>query len=86
MQTMTIDYAKTHFDEIIKKTDSEMEGIEIVKDKDKYILIKKEYIESMIETLYLTQDKELMESLEEAEDDFRRGDILSFEEVFDETL
>ncbi|MBC7091091.1 MAG: hypothetical protein H5T50_04180 [Nitrososphaeria archaeon] len=57
----------------------------ILSDEDRALLLKvSSLLEEILETLDILEDKDMMESIEEAEEDVKAGRVRSYEEFVEE--
>jgi prevent-host-death family protein len=82
MYEVTLDYAKNHLEEIIERAKHDKQGVLIVQDNKTFLLIDKEELEAWKETTELLQDPNLLSDIDEAREEYRRGETLTMEEVF----
>lgn len=80
MKTVTYDFARENFEEVINMTDIHDDGIVIVKNKRKYVLMDKNILDSATETLELLKDSEFLSSLKHGKEEIDRGESFTFEE------
>ncbi|MEB3189719.1 MAG: type II toxin-antitoxin system Phd/YefM family antitoxin [Snowella sp.] len=84
MYHVTLDYAKNHLDELCDQVALEAQGIGIVRDNRSYILLTQEDWESLIETTELLQVPNLLEDVESAREDYKKGNTLILEDIYGE--
>ncbi len=83
MYYVTLDYDKKHLYEIIKRAKLEPNGVLIVEDNQSFILINKDELEAWTETAELLQDSDILSDIEAAREDYKAGECLTMEQVFD---
>ncbi len=86
MKTVTYDFAREHFEDVIKMADIQDDGIVIVKNKRKYVLVDKDILDSATETLELLKDRELLSSLKHAKEEIDKGESFTFQDIFSEKI
>ncbi|GBF79973.1 type II toxin-antitoxin system Phd/YefM family antitoxin [Aphanothece sacrum] len=84
MYHVTLDYAKKHFEEIIERAKSEPDGVLIVQDNQSFLLIDKSELESWTETAELLEDPNIVSDIQEARAEYRKGETLTMEQVFEQ--
>ncbi|MGL5805611.1 MAG: type II toxin-antitoxin system prevent-host-death family antitoxin [Xenococcaceae cyanobacterium] len=82
MYEVTLDYAKNNFEEIIERAKNDKQGVSIVQDNKTFLLIDKEELEAWTETAELLKNSDLLSDIEEAREEYRRGETLAMEDVF----
>jgi len=83
MYQVTADYAKNHLDELCDRVTQNSEGVAIVRDQQSYVLMTQEEWESLMETVMLLRDPNLLQDIETARQEFLSGETLSMEQVFE---
>lgn len=86
MKAVTYEYARTHFDEVFGMLSVQNDGLIIVKEKRNFVLMDKDLLDSVLETIEISNDKELVASLKAARAEIDRGEYVSFEDVFGEKI
>ncbi|MCK4761479.1 MAG: hypothetical protein KAW12_04705 [Candidatus Aminicenantes bacterium] len=86
MKAITYEYARKNFDQIFKMVDVQTDGVVIVKETQNFVLIDKELLDSLFESIELSRDKEFVASVKRAKTEMDRGDSFTFEEVFGEEI
>ena len=79
---VTADYASQNFDEIIQRANTEAEGVTIVKDNKRYVLIDQEELEALIETAELLQTPDILKDVFQAREEYQQRETLTMEDVF----
>ncbi|MEM6613171.1 MAG: type II toxin-antitoxin system Phd/YefM family antitoxin [Cyanobacteria bacterium P01_C01_bin.72] len=79
---ITADYASQNFDEIIKRANTEAEGVTTVKDNKSFVLIESEELEALIETAELLQDPEVLTDISQARAEYQKGETVGMEDIF----
>jgi len=83
LETIPASKAKTHFSELLKRIREHHESFAIThRGKIEGVLISIEEYESLIETLEILSDRELMESINRGLKDEKKGRLHSHEDVF----
>lgn len=82
MYQVTVDYAKTHLDELCDRAQQEPDGIAIVRENQSYILITQAEWEALQETAELMQIPNLLEQVATARQEYRRGEAIAIDQVF----
>lgn len=84
-ETIPVSQAKTHFSKLMKRVREQRESFLISqRGKIEGILLSIEEYESLIETLEILSDRELMKSIDKGLIDEKVAKLFSFEEVFKE--
>jgi len=83
LETIPASKAKTYFSELLKRIREHHESFAITRrGKIEGVLISIEEYESLIETLEILSDRELVESINRGLKDEKTGKLYSHEEVF----
>jgi len=83
LETIPASKAKTYFSELLKRTREHHESFAITRrGKIEGVLINIEEYESLIETLEILSDRELVESINRGLKDEKTGRLHSHEDVF----
>ncbi len=82
MDQVTIDYAQTHFHEILERASHNSEGVMIIQENKNFVLIAQDELEALIETTQLLKDPTLLSDIEQARQDYLQGDVLTMDQVF----
>lgn len=84
-ETIPASQAKTHFSKLLKRVREQHESF-IISQRGKIegILLSIEEYESLIETLEILSDRELMKSIDKGLMDERSDKVFSFDETFKE--
>ncbi|HAA31014.1 MAG TPA: prevent-host-death family protein [Cyanobacteria bacterium UBA8553] len=82
MYCVTAEYAKNNFNELIERASTEAGGVVIVQENKSFILISQEELEALIETAELLQEPNLLSDIEEAREEYKKGEVLTMEQVF----
>jgi len=83
LETIPASKAKTYFSELLKRIREHHESFAITRrGKIEGVLISIEEYESLIETLEILSDRELVESINRGLKDEKTGRLHSYEEVF----
>jgi prevent-host-death family protein len=84
-ETIPVSKAKTYFSELLKRIKEHHESFAITqRGKIEGVLIGIDEYESLIETLEILSDSELMDSIKRGLAEERTGDLHSHKEVFKE--
>ncbi|MBO1349344.1 MAG: type II toxin-antitoxin system prevent-host-death family antitoxin [Hormoscilla sp. GUM202] len=83
MYRVTAEYAKNNFDEVINRASTEARGIVIVQENQNFILISQEELDAWMETSELLQDPNLLSDIELAREQYKKGETLTMEQVFE---
>ncbi len=86
MKAITYDFAGKNFERIFNMPDIHNEGVVIVKEDKSFVLLDKDILDSLLETVYIAKDRDFVSSLKEAENEIERGESFSFEDVFGESV
>jgi PHD/YefM family antitoxin component YafN of YafNO toxin-antitoxin module len=86
MKAITYDFAGKNFDRLFNMPDIHNEGIVIVKEDKNFVLLDKDILDSLLETVEIANDRDFVSSLKEAEAEIKRGESFSFEDVFGEKV
>jgi|694.fasta_scaffold16123_3 PHD/YefM family antitoxin component YafN of YafNO toxin-antitoxin module len=82
MYQVTVDYAKSHLDELCDHAIMEPKGIAITRGDQKYILVNQEEWESLMETATWMQDADILSDVAAARQDYQGKEALTMEQVF----
>ncbi len=84
-ETIPVSKAKTHFSELLKRIKEHHESFAITqRGKIEGVLLSFDEYESLIETLEILSDRELMDSIERGLTEEKRGKLHSHKKVFEE--
>ncbi|MCJ7580388.1 MAG: type II toxin-antitoxin system Phd/YefM family antitoxin [Candidatus Aminicenantes bacterium] len=84
-ETVSASQAKTHFSKLLKRVREQRESFVISqRGKIEGILLSIEEYESLIETLEILSDRELMRSIDKGRMDDESTKLYSFDETFNE--
>ncbi len=84
-ETIPASKAKARFSELLRRVKEYHESFAITqRGKVEGVLMSIEELESLIETLEILSDRELMKSIDKALEDEKTGRLYSHEEVFSE--
>ena len=84
-ETVSASQAKTHFSKLLKRVREQRESFVISqRGKIEGILLSIEEYESLIETLEILSDRELMKSIDKGRMDEKSAKLYSFDETFNE--
>ena len=84
-ETIPASKAKARFSELLRRVKEYHESFAITqRGKVEGVLMSIEELESLIETLEILSDRELMKSIDKALEDEKAGRLYSHEEVFSE--
>ena len=86
MKAITYDYAGKNFDRLFNMPDIHNDGIVIVKEDKSFVLLSKDILDSLLETLEIAENRDFVSSLKEAETQIKCGESFSFEDVFGEKV
>jgi PHD/YefM family antitoxin component YafN of YafNO toxin-antitoxin module len=86
MKAITYDFAGKNFEKVFNMPDIHNVGIEIVKEDKSFVLLDKDILDSLLETVDIAKDRDFVSSLKEAEAQMERGESYSFEDVFGEKV
>lgn len=82
MYQVTAEYAKNNFNEVMELASKEPGGVVIVQENQKLLLINQEELEAWVETANLLQNPELLADVVEAREDYKKGEVLTMEQIF----
>ena len=80
---MTTEYAKNKFNEVIERASTETGGVVIAQENKSFILISKDELEAWVETAELLQEPNLLSDIKEAREEYKKGEALTMEQIFD---
>jgi len=83
MYRVTAEYAKNNFDEVINRASTEASGIVIVRENQSFILISQEELDAWMETSELLEDPNLLSDISSARAEYKKGEALTMEQVFE---
>jgi PHD/YefM family antitoxin component YafN of YafNO toxin-antitoxin module len=79
-QQFTVEYASQNFDKIIKS--AQKEAIILTQNEQKFLLINQDNLESWLETLAILQDREILDDIETARQEYQQRETLSMDDIF----
>ena len=79
MYHVTLEYAKNNLEEIFERAKNEPGGVVIVQENQSFVLIDQNELESWTETSELLKDPN---DIKEAKEEYKEGQTLIMEEVF----
>lgn len=82
MKAITYEYARKNFDGVFDMIDVENDGIIIVKEDKNFVLMDKDLLDTVFETIEISKDKKFVASLIKANAEMEKGESFTFEEVF----
>ncbi|MBW4694491.1 MAG: type II toxin-antitoxin system Phd/YefM family antitoxin [Lyngbya sp. HA4199-MV5] len=82
MYQVTSDYAQNHFNEILDRASQDPEGVAIVQANKSFVLMSQKELEGLIETIELLNDPILLADIQQARQDYSRGEVLTADQVF----
>ncbi|MGK7878795.1 MAG: type II toxin-antitoxin system Phd/YefM family antitoxin [Crocosphaera sp.] len=82
MYHVTLEYAKNHLEEIFERAKNEPGGVVIVQENQSFVLIDQNELESWTETRELLKDPNILNDIKEAKEEYKQGQTLTMEEVF----
>ena len=82
MYYVTSDYAKNHFDEILKKAQTEADGVLIVQENKSFVLIDREELEAWVETKEWLEEPTLPSDIQKAREEYSEGKTLTMNGLF----
>jgi PHD/YefM family antitoxin component YafN of YafNO toxin-antitoxin module len=82
MRAITFEYARENLEKVLTMADLESEGVVIVHGDRNFVLMDKEMLDSIFETIELSRDKEFVSSLRKAEQEIEEGDFYTYEDIF----
>ncbi|NJK29776.1 MAG: type II toxin-antitoxin system Phd/YefM family antitoxin [Acaryochloris sp. RU_4_1] len=82
MHQVTSDYAKQHFGEILERASQEPEGIMITQDDKSFVLIDQKEFDALIETAELLKNPKLLSDIDQARQEYSRGEFLTMNQIF----
>jgi len=74
MKAVTYDFAKYHFEEVIDMAEIQDDAVIIVRDDKNSVLMDKDVLDSVIETVELAKDKNFVSSLKVAQEEIEAFD------------
>jgi antitoxin YefM len=86
MQAITYEYARNNFDRVFNMISTQNDGLIIVKEDKNYVLMDKDMLDSVMETIDISKDKEFVLSLKKAKKEIEKGESFTFKEVFGEEI
>ncbi len=63
MQAITYEYARNNFDRVFNMISAQNDGLIIVKEDKNYVLMDKDMLDSVMETIDISKDKDFVLSL-----------------------
>ncbi|XGW00017.1 MAG: type II toxin-antitoxin system Phd/YefM family antitoxin [Leptolyngbya sp. BL-A-14] len=82
MYQVTSDYAQNNFDEILDRASQDPEGVAIIQANKSFVLISQEELEALIETVELLKDPTLLDDIQQARQEYSRGEVFTADQVF----
>lgn len=82
MYHVTSDYAKNHFEEILKKAQTEPDGVLIVQENKSFVLIDREELETWAETKEWLEETDLLADIQKAREEYAQGETLTMDQLF----
>ena len=82
MYQVTSDYAQNNFDEILDRASQDPEGVAIVQANRSFVLISQEELEALIETIELLKDPTLLGDIQQSQQEYKVGEVLTIAQVF----
>jgi PHD/YefM family antitoxin component YafN of YafNO toxin-antitoxin module len=82
MRAITFEYARENLEEVLGMANLEGEGVVIVHGDKNFVLIDKEMLDSIFETIELSRDKEFVDSLKRSEEEIKKGEFYTYEDIF----
>jgi PHD/YefM family antitoxin component YafN of YafNO toxin-antitoxin module len=86
MKAVTYDFARSHFEEVFNIVQEQNDGVIIVKDDKNFVLLDRDLLDSVFETVELLEDGEFVSSLKAAKAEIESGESFTFEDVFGEKI
>lgn len=86
MKAITYEFARSNFDKIFNMLAIQNDGLIIVKEDKNFVLMDKDLLDSVMETIEIAKDKHFVSSLKNAKKEIERGETFTFEDVFSEKL
>jgi PHD/YefM family antitoxin component YafN of YafNO toxin-antitoxin module len=82
MYQVTVDYAKSHLDELCDRTGQEPQGIKISRGDQDFILLSKTDWEALVETTEWLQSPNIVDDVESARREYANNETLTMDQVF----
>lgn len=82
MYHVTSDYAQNNFHEVLDRASQDPDGVIIVQDNKSFVLMSQEELEALIETVELLKDSTLLADVEQARQEYRRGETVTMDQIF----
>ncbi len=82
MHQVTSEYAKNNFNEVIERAGTEPGGVLIVQEDKNLVLINQEELDALVETAYWLQEPDLLADIAQAQEEYKKGEVLTMEQVF----
>ena len=83
MYQITVDYAKSHLDELCDRTVKEPQGIKISRGDQDFILLSQTDLEALVETTKLLQVPNIISDVESARREYANNETLTMDQVFE---
>ncbi len=82
MHQVTSEYAKNNFNEVVERAGTEPGGVLIVQEDKNLVLINQEELDALVETAYWLQEPDLLADIAQAQEEYKKGEVLTMEQVF----
>ena len=80
IQTITVDKAKQDLAQLVSNADKKRNEYMITVGKSSATIIATQELESLRETLAIMSNPKIMKEIKEAEDQVKKGEVITFEE------
>ncbi|MEB3119609.1 MAG: hypothetical protein VKL41_00110 [Snowella sp.] len=82
MYQVTVDYAKSHLDELCDRMGKEPQGIKISRGDQDFILLSQADWEALVETTKWLQFPNIISDVESARSEYANNETLTIDQVF----
>ncbi|WP_017293004.1 hypothetical protein [Geminocystis herdmanii] len=79
-QEFSIEYARENFNKVIES--AQKEAVTLVRNEEKFFLINENILESWLETFEILKNKEILEDIKIAREEYKRGETLTMDDIF----
>ena len=79
-QEFTVEYANNNLNQVIEY--AKQEAVILTQNEQKFFLVNEDVLESWLETIALLKDKQILEDIEQARNEYNQGETLSMDDVF----
>jgi len=79
-QEFSIEYARENFNQIIET--AQKEAVTLKQNEEKFFLINETILESWLETFEILKNQEILEDINKAREEYKRGETLTMNDIF----